>query len=487
MSTSIIARLGLDTAAFERGMKSATSGMQKFRQKMNGFTGMIGVGGLAAMSKRAIDLASTIDDVSKKLDIGAESLQAYQFAGREVGMTNETVNMSLQRFSRRIGEAIQGKGELLPLLEKYNIALKTADGRTRSVEDIMRDYADVVKGAGSQNERLALMMKAVDSEGVGLVTVFQDGAAGLDELTNKAREAGQVMSDDMVAGLAKAENQLERFERRTTLFAGFILKKFMDLGEGIGTALGEMVFRDKDFEYWRDQAINELKDAGKVGRFGLTFEQITQVNDRARELQKAEEARIDEIKKNLDEKSKKEQEAHDTAIAALDLEIENQDAIKDQQSELKQKISETSRALAETIRAAKAQLTSKDPGKMSLSELASVGKFQTGVSIDTALAGEQAREYMRLTKLADQQRRMGNMSDPFGTGFEGYTSKANSVLEGLFKGGKVRFSELPEALANKMIDEQAGSKDDILKSQLEASNKHLSEIEKAVKAERAYK
>ena len=95
---------------------------------LTGFGSVAGVAGLTMLAKRAIDTGSRLDDVSKKLGIGTDFLQEFGFAAREVGVRTEAAEMGLQRFVRRVGEAQQGTGELLPVLKQYGIQLKNNDG-----------------------------------------------------------------------------------------------------------------------------------------------------------------------------------------------------------------------------------------------------------------------------------------------------------------------------------------------------------------------
>ncbi len=84
--------------------------------------------------------------------------------------------MAMQRFSRRVAEAASGAGELIPILKANNLALRDTDGNMRPLIAILRDYADLIKNAGSDQERLLLAFKAFDSEGAALVNTMKNGA-----------------------------------------------------------------------------------------------------------------------------------------------------------------------------------------------------------------------------------------------------------------------------------------------------------------------
>ncbi|RMF11090.1 MAG: hypothetical protein D6773_00330, partial [Alphaproteobacteria bacterium] len=117
-----------------------------------GFLGGFAVGGIAALPvaiARATSEMAQLVDTADKLGIGVERLQEMRFAGQQVGVAVNTVDLALQRFTRRLGEAQQGKGELVGILKQYNIALTDAQGRTRAATEVLRDLADATRRAQS--------------------------------------------------------------------------------------------------------------------------------------------------------------------------------------------------------------------------------------------------------------------------------------------------------------------------------------------------
>lgn len=156
-----------------------------------------GLGGLlsGAGIKQAIDDLDKLAKQADKVGVTVEALQKFRFSAEQSGVATQTADMALQRFSRRVGEAAQGKGELVGVLEQYNIATRDAGGRTRSLNAILGDYADVVAGAESQQEQLRLAFKAFDSEGAALVNLLRQGRGGMDDLASAAERLGIVQTE----------------------------------------------------------------------------------------------------------------------------------------------------------------------------------------------------------------------------------------------------------------------------------------------------
>jgi hypothetical protein len=58
------------------------------------------------------------------------------------GVEQQTLDMALQRFTRRAAEAAQGTGEAKDALAQMGIALRDQSGNLRRSEDLLGDVAD---------------------------------------------------------------------------------------------------------------------------------------------------------------------------------------------------------------------------------------------------------------------------------------------------------------------------------------------------------
>jgi hypothetical protein len=246
--SSLFVKLTANTTEFQTGMKRAekrlTATQKQFAKATKAASGfakglglVVSTGAIIQLSRSVINLGSRLDDVSQKLQVSTDFLQTLGFAARETGVRTEAAEMGLQRFVRRVGEAQQGTGELYKSLRQLNIQLRNADGSARDIDSIFRDYADAIQGAETQQERLRLAFKAFDSEGAALVTMLSKGSDGLKEWEDQARSLGQLMDQETIKRLARAENALERINTAAVIFAGegaiAAIDAFRELNEAI--------------------------------------------------------------------------------------------------------------------------------------------------------------------------------------------------------------------------------------------------------------
>ena len=166
------------------------------------------MGGLGALVTQSLKAADAIAKTADKVGLTTDQLQELRHAADLTGVKTNTLDMAMQRFSRRLGEAAQGKGELVKTLKQYNIAVADSTGRMRTNVDVLGDLADAIKNAGSDQERLRIAFKAFDSEGAALVNTLKNGRAGLDDFRDGAHRLGLVLDEDAIRASERANDRI---------------------------------------------------------------------------------------------------------------------------------------------------------------------------------------------------------------------------------------------------------------------------------------
>ncbi len=173
------------------------------------------VAGTTAMALLIARTSATIDrlgKVAKTTGFAAETLQKFQFAAEQSGVGADQAAVALRRFSRRLGEAQKGTGELLPALKKLGIDVRDNAGNLKTGEQILFEFADGLASTEEATERLALAFKAFDSEGAELVEVLRNGSAGLNEFFTEADRLGFVLSSSAIQGVEKFNDEFNKLQ-----------------------------------------------------------------------------------------------------------------------------------------------------------------------------------------------------------------------------------------------------------------------------------
>ena len=188
-STKLIAGVGAGLSAVGGAAKTAAIAVTA------------ATGAFAAMVTVNVANIDRLGKVAKTTGFAAETLQKFQFAAEQSGITSDNAALALRRFARRLGEAQKGTGELLPALKKLGIETRDSAGNLKSAEQVLFEFADGIAKTENASAKLSLAFKAFDSEGAELVNVLRNGAEGLNEFFNEADRLGFVLSTSAIQGV----------------------------------------------------------------------------------------------------------------------------------------------------------------------------------------------------------------------------------------------------------------------------------------------
>ena len=188
---------------------------------------------IVAGSLKSIDaLAKTSD----KLGIAISDLQALRQAAELTGVGTSTLDMSLQRMTRRLSEAAQGTGEAQDALKELNLdALALAK---LTPDEQFREIAGAMKQVGSQSDRVRLAFKLFDSEGAALVNTLALGKSGLQEIGDEMDALGASITR---VDAAKVEAANDAMLRVATAAGAVSDRLTIELASSITAVANQMV------------------------------------------------------------------------------------------------------------------------------------------------------------------------------------------------------------------------------------------------------
>jgi hypothetical protein len=196
------------TGTLKKGL-SAVGGAAKFAAA--GFTAA--AAGLTFFVTRSTQYIDRLGKVSKTTGFAAETLQKFQFAAEQSGVTSDNAALALRRFSRRLGEAQRGTGELLPALKKLGIETRDNTGTLKSAEQVLFEFANGISKSRNESEQLSLAFKAFDSEGAELVETLKDGAEGLQAFFDEAESLGFILNQQSIRGVEDFADEFNRLQK----------------------------------------------------------------------------------------------------------------------------------------------------------------------------------------------------------------------------------------------------------------------------------
>lgn len=169
----------------------------------------LGGGAFGATLTRLIETGDRIVKTADRLALTTEELTAFRYAADLAGISTRNFDLGFQRFSRRLGEALVGRGELAKPLIDLGIAIRNVDGSARSSLDVLKDFADEVQrltSSGRNAEALALVFKGFDTEGVAFIELLRGGSEELAKIPALAEEAGVTISRELLDRLVQLKD-----------------------------------------------------------------------------------------------------------------------------------------------------------------------------------------------------------------------------------------------------------------------------------------
>lgn len=242
----------------ERQVQSSATRIESSFSKMGSTIGRFGKGflvGLGAASiteiarsfQELISSTAKIGDLGDKIGLTAEEVQELQYGAVQANMDFEEFEKGLLKFSKSLGEAANGSGDLLKQLRANGVEIRNADGTMRPYLELLKDFADLVKNAGSEQDQMLLITQAFGRGGANFLEFLKGGRAGLEQFATTAREAGGVLENEFVSEAQKIDDRwaalmrsLETGTKRTVLN---IVKAFEDLGQGLSDPNAKSAFR----------------------------------------------------------------------------------------------------------------------------------------------------------------------------------------------------------------------------------------------------
>lgn len=196
--------------AFDAAINATAKGFAVLETASKAFVAGIGIGVIEEFGsavRDAITNAADMVDLADKVSISTDDLQRMKYGFEVAGVAAEDLDKILEQWSRRIGEAYTNGGRLAEILKLNGVALTDAGGNLRSAVDLMRDYADLVGNAASDQERMVLATEAFGKSGDAMVLALREGADGMNELMRLTDETGGIIEKELLLRAAELDDK----------------------------------------------------------------------------------------------------------------------------------------------------------------------------------------------------------------------------------------------------------------------------------------
>ena len=215
---------------------------------------LVALTALAELPNKIMETAESVSKIGENAEtigITTKQLQELDFAATQTGVSTDTMNSALERFTKNIGLAQTGSGQLAKILKANGIGI--SGDTTKDLES----FANLIERATTAEQRNYLITTAFGKGASELGPFFRDGADGIQALIDKADDANVVLSDGTITSAHALNQEFQSLEAQlNSTFEEFIINIAPTLEQALQD-ITQLV-----------RAANQAVDASKV--IGLT-------------------------------------------------------------------------------------------------------------------------------------------------------------------------------------------------------------------------
>lgn len=238
-------------------------------------TGMLGaafaINALYQAGTKAIETIDGIATSAKNVGTSAETFQALKVAALEADVPLETLEKALAKLQLGATQAAFAQGDLYKSLERTNPQLLQQIIASETQEDRWDALSVAITAQTSQTDKLAIA-RAAFGKGAGTLVRLLDGEENtIQRLTNRYRDLGLILSEDLVAAVAAADDRITLANARMEVNGTRAAAAMIPVIEGLTTAWTDLnIAVGEWFDRWNDTSdrqigtlASDLKDAEK--------------------------------------------------------------------------------------------------------------------------------------------------------------------------------------------------------------------------------
>lgn len=218
---NLIAKLGLDTSDYDKGLegakKEASSFSSKFSTAMKtavkGFTAFVGgavaVGtAIAGVATKMIDLGGQIDDNAQQLGMTTEQFQQWSFAMTKAGTDASTLQVVMRELSTFTQELAEGNADALVTLDKLGVGY--ADFMAQDNAGQLEMLVTALQGVKSSTDKASLAQELFGNRAYQkLMPLLNEEQGSLEKLNEELHKQGVIIKDENIQASAQLGDKID--------------------------------------------------------------------------------------------------------------------------------------------------------------------------------------------------------------------------------------------------------------------------------------
>lgn len=242
--SAITAVFGADTAPLSKGSKEAEGIVGKFTKSVEDEFKKVGqlllAGAIMGFFKTVIEKGGALQDLSDRLQVGTDELQAFDFAVRQAGGTSEQANMTWDKSRKALDSLAAGQDTAVKQFAA--LGLKASDfiglDLPSSLEKIAKAYGENIQAAGAY-DAVTDILGSKSAPALNAV-LLQLGQEGFPALVKGAKDAGQVMSAEAIASMDEFGDRVDALKGKLTTWGSVAFNAVGQFAQGLGILVADL-------------------------------------------------------------------------------------------------------------------------------------------------------------------------------------------------------------------------------------------------------
>jgi uncharacterized coiled-coil protein SlyX len=213
----LFGEIAIDSSKANKEIDSTTTKSKSlansFKSAFNVATAMYAAAGAVAikMVKDTTEATDRIDKLSQRLGLSREGFQEWEFVLSQAGVSIDSLQIGMKTLAQRMQEAVEGAGKGAEEFDKLGISQQEI--AKMSQEDAFALTVTRLQEMEDGIQKADIAQQLFGRNGQDLVPLLNQQAGSVDELRERARELGLVLSDEAVDAGVELTDTLDELER----------------------------------------------------------------------------------------------------------------------------------------------------------------------------------------------------------------------------------------------------------------------------------
>lgn len=164
-----------------------------------------------ACAKETAATGDRIDKLSQQLSLSREGFQEWEYVLSQSGVEMESMTTGMKTMTNTLDDARKGTDTAVEKFDRLGISIKDLNGKSQ--DEVFATVISSLQKIEDETEKAALANDFFGKSGQNLLPLLNQSAESTQDLINKARDLGLVMSDEAVNASVNFTDSLDSLER----------------------------------------------------------------------------------------------------------------------------------------------------------------------------------------------------------------------------------------------------------------------------------